>query len=162
MPPTNAAGLSLLKGFETCVLYAYDDADTSWPRRRIMPGDTVIGTLTIGWGHTGDDVKPGLLWTQAQADAALAYDLHAVEAFVNDHIAHDLTPDQFSALVCFTYNVGDQAFADSTLLRLLNQGDVAGAAAQFGRWVKAGGAVVAGLVRRRAAEASLFQGSILA
>jgi lysozyme len=60
------------------------------------------------------------------------------------------------ALVSFAYNVGVGALGSSTLLRLLNAGDHAGAAAQFGRWNKAGGKALAGLTKRRAAEAALF------
>lgn len=144
MPKINEAGLNLLKQFEGCVLHAYPDPGTG--------GDP----WTIGYGHTGPEVKPGLVITQAQADALLCGDLSGVEQFVNDHVTHSLTPNQFSALVSFTYNVGEGAFEDSTLLRLVNQGNIAAAAQQFARWTYGGGRQLPGLVRRRAAEAQLF------
>lgn len=67
-----------------------------------------------------------------------------------------LNPNQFSALVSFVYNVGGSAFAKSTMLRKLKSGDPNGAADEFLRWVKAGGNVLGGLVRRRQAERALF------
>jgi len=156
MPQTNAAGLALIKSFEGCVLYAYDDLDGKYPHPPIMPGDHVIGTLTIGWGHTGSDVVPGLRWTQAQADTALARDLTPREQTVNGLISRNLTPNQFAALVSFEYNSG--ALAGSTLLKCVNAGDFAAAAAEFGKWVKGGTPLqtLPGLVRRRAAERALF------
>lgn len=60
MPEINAAGVALLKQWERCVLYAYDDAT----EQRVNPGSQVHGTLTIGYGHTGNDVVPGLTWSQ--------------------------------------------------------------------------------------------------
>jgi lysozyme len=67
-----------------------------------------------------------------------------------------ITQSQFDAMVDFCFNAGRGNFLQSTLLRKLNSGDFAGAAAQFALWVHAGGEVVAGLVRRRKAEADLF------
>lgn len=67
-----------------------------------------------------------------------------------------LTANQLGALVSFTYNLGAQSLKESTLRRLLNEGDYVGAAGQFARWNKAAGKVLKGLVKRRAAEAALF------
>ena len=67
-----------------------------------------------------------------------------------------LGSNQFSALVCFSYNVGLGTFSKSTMLRKLNDGDYRGAAAEFDRWVKGGGRTLPGLVRRRNAEKTLF------
>lgn len=67
-----------------------------------------------------------------------------------------LSQGQFDALTSFTFNLGAGALASSTLLKKLNAGDCAGAQKEFGRWVHAGGEVLQGLVRRRAAEAKLF------
>nr|WP_262983078.1 lysozyme [Chromobacterium amazonense] len=70
-----------------------------------------------------------------------------------------LRQNQFDALVSFSYNLGLGSLQNSTLLRLLNQGDYAGAAGQFILWDKAGGKVLPGLQRRRAAEQALFKGA---
>ena len=68
-----------------------------------------------------------------------------------------LNENQHGALVSFTYNLGAGNLGSSTLLRKLNAGDYAGAAAEFPRWNKAGGKELAGLTRRRAAEKALFE-----
>jgi hypothetical protein len=75
---------------------------------------------------------------------------------VNRLVTVPLTQNQFDALVSFTYNLGEGALAESGLLRKLNAGDYAGAAPEFAKWVRAGGVILPGLVRRRAAEADLF------
>lgn len=69
-----------------------------------------------------------------------------------------LTDNQFSALVCFCFNVGVGAFEDSTLLELLNQGDFIGASNQFAQWNKVNGEPWLDLTRRRLAEQALFSG----
>lgn len=140
MPNINGAGLDLIKSFEGCRLTAYQDSAGVW---------------TIGYGHTGG-VDSGQTITQAQADDYLRSDVQWAQQCVNDAVSHDITPNQFAALVSFTFNVGCQALKDSTLLRCVNASDYAGAKAQFGLWVHAGGKVLDGLVRRRAAEAALF------
>ena len=137
----NAEGLALIKEFEGCKLRAYKD---------------VVGVWTIGWGHTGAEVREGLVLTQEEADRALQADLGVFERAVGRATDVCVSPNQFSAMVCLTYNIGAKAFTFSTLLDLVNQGKFAEAAAQFKRWNKAGGKVVAGLTRRRAAEAALF------
>jgi lysozyme len=137
-------GLALTAQFEGCSLSAYQDQ---------------VGVWTIGYGHTGPDVKPGLTITGAQAQALLAQDVSRAEACVNNVVAVKLTQEEFDALVDFVYNLGAGAFRGSTMLRDLNAGDFLGAASQFDRWDRAGGAVVAGLLRRRQAEAELFNSS---
>lgn len=117
------------------------------------------GVWTIGYGHTGPDVRPGLVITQDRARQLLADDLAKFADGVNEICAGlALTQGQFDALVSFAYNLGVGALAGSTLMRLLRAGDVAGAARQFGRWNKADGKVLPGLVVRRAAERDLFSG----
>jgi lysozyme len=135
---TNEAGIQLIESFEGCRLQAYQDSGGIW---------------TIGYGHTLG-VKPGDVITQAQAEQYLREDLADAEAVLNKAAGVDLTPNQFSALVSFQYNTG--ALVGSTLMRLVNAKDFAGAQAQFGLWVNAGGQKLEGLVRRRAAEAALF------
>lgn len=136
------AGADLTKSFEQCPLTAYWDA---------------LGKVwTIGWGHTGPEVCEGLVWTQEQADAALANDYAGCEASVNQCVTVPLTQGEFDALVDIEFNVGRGAIEKSTLLKLLNAGDRAGAAAQFPEWDHAGGKVVVGLLRRRQAEEQEF------
>lgn len=140
MTQSSRKGLGLIQQFEGCKLSAY-----------LCPA----GVWTIGWGRT-INVKRGDSCTQAQADAWLVQEYDAFERKVRALIKVAVTPNQLGALVSFAYNVGVGALQFSTLLRLLNQGDHAGAAAQFARWNKAGGKTLAGLTRRRKAEADLF------
>lgn len=90
----------------------------------------------------------------------LRQDLKTAESGVQHYVNVDLNGNQFGALTSFTYNLGVNSLKTSTLLRLLNQGDYAGAAAQFPRWDKDGEQVVEGLLRRREAEKALFLQSI--
>lgn len=137
-------GLALIKSFEGCRLEAYPDPGTG--------GDP----WTVGYGHTGPEVAPGLMIDQEQADAYLRDDVAHFEECVAQAVINDVTQEQFDALVCFAFNVGCKALAGSTLLRLVNAGNIQGAATQFERWNKAGGRVMAGLTRRRQAERDLF------
>lgn len=141
-----AGALALIKQFEGCELKAYPDPGTG--------GDP----WTIGWGATGDDIRKGVSWTQAQADERLARDVAKFAAGV-DKLTGPTKPHQRSALISLAYNIGLGAFGDSTLLRLHNAGDYASAAVQFARWNKAGGRVLDGLTRRRAAEAAVYKGA---
>jgi lysozyme len=147
MPNTNnlsysSTGLALTEQFEGLRLTAYQDS---------------VGVWTIGYGHTGSDVRPGLTITQEQASALLQQDVAGAVAAVNRLVTVTLTQNQFDALVDFTFNEGQGNLASSTLLRELNAGNTAGAAAQFLVWVYAGGVQLPGLVKRRQAEAALFQ-----
>ncbi len=137
------AGLELTEQSEGCRLVAYRDS---------------AGVLTIGYGHTRGVVE-GMTCTQAQAEAWLREDIHAAIADVNRLVKVPLTQGEFDALVDFDFNLGGGALRGSTLLRLLNDGDHAGAAEQFERWSKAGGHVLAGLLRRRLAEEAEFKGA---
>ena len=137
------AGKSLIQSFEQCRLSAYPDPGTG--------GEPI----TIGWGHTGG-VKLGDTCTQEEADSWFATDLASFEDCVNDALEKEPTQNQFDALVSLAYNIGCKAISGSTLVRLLNSGDIDGAASQFARWNKAGGKVMNGLTRRREAERALF------
>jgi len=117
--------------------------------------DDGVGVLTIGYGHT-QGVNWGQTITQLQAEELLKQDLNYFEQSVTTLVKVPLTENQFAALVSFTFNVGVGAFSESTLLRLLNQKDYRAAADQFQRWVNGGGKEMAGLVRRREAERTLF------
>jgi lysozyme len=134
-------GLNLTKSFEGLRLLAYQD---------------VAGIRTIGYGHTGPDVLPGLTITEPVATALLRADLADAIRCVNGAVTADITQPQFDALVDFCFNAGRGNFLNSTLLRQVNLGNTQAATAQFALWVHAGGKVVPGLVRRRKAEAQLF------
>jgi len=95
--------------------------------------------------------------TQEQAEALLARDVAEMAQGVDRLVRVPLTHAQFTALVCFAFNVGLGAFERSTLLRLLNRGWVDQVPAQLMRWTKAGGKELLGLRRRRAAEAALWR-----
>jgi hypothetical protein len=101
-------------------------------------------------------VRSGDKCTAQQADRYLAHDLQEFERAVAAMVTVPVTSNQFSALVSLAYNIGISALRGSTLLRLLNAGDYAGAANQFLRWNRGGGRVLPGLVKRRAAERDLF------
>lgn len=149
-----------IKQYEGCVLYAYDDADPSQPKRHVKPGMPVRGVLTIGYGHAGRDVAPGMVITEAQADALLDRDLDRFEAAVANAVTVGLSDGQFAALVSFAFNVGIAAFTGSSLLRRLNAGDYNSVPQELARWrwTTVGGKRVEsrGLVNRRAAEAGLW------
>lgn len=112
---------------------------------------------TIGWGSTGPDIHRGTVWTRAQCDARLADDLAKFSAGVVAAIGDAATTQhQFDSLVSFAYNAGLTNLKSSTLLKKHKAGDYAGAAAEFGKWNHAAGKVLAGLTKRRAAEAALY------
>jgi len=132
--------IDLVKASEGCRLTAYRDS---------------VGVLTIGYGHT-NGVKEGQTITQAEADELLAEDLdHAADA-VRDLVKVHLSQGQYDALTSFCFNLGQARLRDSTLLRLLNQGQYQQAAAQFKYWVLAAGVKLPGLVKRRESERQLF------
>ena len=144
---TNRAAIDLIKHFEGLVRKWYRDP---------------VGVWTIGYGHTDsaghprwrDD--PGLTLTDRDAEIILQRDLRQYEAAVRGTVKVPLNENQYGALVSFTYNLGPGNLRSSTLVKKLNAGDYAGAAAEFPRWNKAGGKVLQGLVRRRSAEQALF------
>jgi lysozyme len=137
----SAEGLALTEDFEGCKLIAYRDQGGVW---------------TIGWGHTGPDVHEGLVWTQEQADAALVADKSKARAAIRKYVTVPLTEHQFAALEDFDFNVGEGNFSGSTLLKMLNGGNYAGAAKQLELWDHVHGNVIAGLLRRRLAEEAMF------
>ena len=137
---TSDAGIGLIKQFEGVRLTAYRDS---------------VGVPTIGYGSTRG-VKMGDVITQAEADTRLRQDLQSAEFAVNRLVKPALTQNQFDALVSFVFNLGGTALASSTLLKYLNNGKYAEAAQEFPKWTHAGGAVLAGLIARRAAERALF------
>lgn len=114
-----------------------------------------VGVWTIGVGHTGPEVRQGVVWTDDQVKAGLVLDIGRFEQAVNDGVTVELAQHQFDALVSFSFNVGVAAFHSSTLLRELNKGNVVGATAQFDAWNKP-----AGIVSRRNGEREQFKGAV--
>ena len=145
---TSDKGLALLKQFEGFSARPY-----------LCPA----GVPTIGYGATyyPDGKKVTLRdkpVTEADATAMLRSMLVQYENGVSRYVQVPITQGQFDALVSFAYNLGLAALKGSTLLRLVNERNYVGAAAQFSRWNKASGKVLPGLTRRREAERKLFVG----
>ena len=152
------AGIALIQRFEGCARLRSDGRYEAYPD----PG-TGGDPWTIGWGATGPchvttgRIRRGTVWTREQCDARLEADLARFAAEVARAIADCPTSQhQFDALVSFHYNTG--AIARATLTRLHKAGRFGDARDEFGKWVHAGGKRLNGLVRRRAAEASLYAG----
>lgn len=140
MARINAAGLALVKAQEGLRLEAYRDGGGVW---------------TIGYGHT-KGVKAGDTICSTRAEMLLDADLAEAETAVTDLVRVPLNDNQFAALVDFVFNEGPGAFAGSTMLKKLNEGGYGLVPACLKSWVFVDGRVVAGLVRRRAAEAALW------
>ena len=138
---TGDEGISLIRHFEGCRLDAY-----------LCPA----GVWTIGYGHTRD-VKRGDVIDQEQAEAFLIEDLEEFEGYVTALCERSLTQYQFDALVSWTFNLGPTNLKESTLLNRINYGPISDVPFQIQRWTRAGGQVLQGLVKRRAAEAALWQ-----
>ena len=139
-------GIELIKSFESYRSHPYYDS---------------ARVPTIGYGTTyyqdGRRVRiSDAPVTEAQATELLLANLGRYERAIEDALRVDVTQNQFDALVCWAFNVGVSAAQNSTLMRKLNSGDYLGAADQFLRWNKAGGVVLNGLSRRRAAEREMF------
>jgi lysozyme len=153
----SAAGVTLLRELEGVEPEPYQDSAGLW---------------TVGAGHclTKDELSSGkiqcgdqvLRWkdgplTEAQITALLADDVSWAEACVDARVTTPLTQNQYDALVIFAYNIGPNAFRQSTLCRLLNAGDYAAVPDQLRRWCHAGGQVVRGLQVRREREIALWE-----
>lgn len=145
--PVGAAGLALIKAFEGCRLKAYKalESEKYW---------------TIGWGHYGPDVREGQVITQGEADALLASDCQrfadAVDDPKNCPLTAGLNASQRDALISFTFNCGVGKLKTLCKNRTLPQ--IRDAMALYNR---AGGKVVKGLQRRRAAEQTLWDTPVL-
>ena len=142
----NKLGIETMHHFEGCKLTAYQCPAKVW---------------TIGWGNTfypdKTPVKQGDVITQEQANALFETVRNNFALGVKKCLTKDVNENQFSALVCFAYNVGIGSLQKSTLLKKINinpnDETIAG---EFGKWTKAGGKVLLGLVRRRKAESDLY------
>lgn len=132
--------LQLIKRFEGFSAVPYRDANG----------------FSIGYGHF---IVPGESFTtltEPEAYDLLRFDVRRFSDAVKTAVTVPLTQSQFDALVSLAYNIGASAFSGSTLVRLLNAGDYAGAAAQFARWNKSQGTVLPVLVSRREQERQVF------
>jgi GH24 family phage-related lysozyme (muramidase) len=147
-----SAGKALIKHFEGCAKKQADGKFAAYP-------DPATGNdpWTIGWGSTGKDIVKELVWTQAQCDARFEIDIAAFSKRVLNAMGQtDTGQHQFDALISFAYNVGVANLKGSTLMRKHKAGDFVGARAEFVKWNKAAGKVMAGLTKRRTAEAELY------
>ena len=135
-------GKALIKKFEGCELEAYK---------------CPAGVWTISFGFT-KDVKEGDVWSQSHAEEMLDIELEEYEEYVTDLVDVPLNENQFSSLVAWCYNLGPTNLVQSTLLSKLNAGLYEDVPHEIKRWNKANGEILEGLVRRREAEALLFEG----
>jgi GH24 family phage-related lysozyme (muramidase) len=137
-------GLELIRQLEGCRLVAYPDPGSG--------GEP----WTVGYGHTGPEVTPGLVISEGQAEAWLLVDVAEAERSVDQLLAGvGLNGWQREALVSFCFNVGAGALETSTLRRRLLAGEAAQVVLpeELPRWVKStGGLPLAGLIRRRQLE----------
>ena len=175
----SANAIAMLDAFESVELEAYPDPGSELglactrsglrmsQYRNVTGGQKRNGApWTIGRGHTGSEVKPGLVWTMEQVEAAFAKDIASFERDVLSLCKLPPTQNEFDALVSFAYNVGSdididdvpEGLGDSSLLRFYNAGKKALAADQFPKWNKSKGKVLRGLTRRRNAERAMFLG----
>lgn len=142
----SAKGRAFIEKFEGLFLTAYNDG---------------AGVCTIGYGHTDEAGLPtvhyGMTCTKEQADQWLTNDLTKVEAEINRLVTVPVNQNQYDALGSFQFNTG--ALGRSTLLKKLNSGYYAEVPEELLKWDHAGGKVMKGLSRRRAAEAAMWSGS---
>lgn len=113
------------------------------------------GVWTIGYGKTSY-VVAGTKCSPDQAMQWLWDDANLFMGFVCENVQPNLEQCQVDALTSLAYNIGERAFAGSTMLAMINNGQVLDAASQFSRWVRSAGVVVPGLVNRRAAEQAIY------
>jgi lysozyme len=132
---------------------------------RLSPYFDSAGRLTVGYGHLirpWDGVSKTESITEERAEEILRKDVSPAVACINDAISSSsINQNQFDALVWFVYNIGCSAFQSSTMLRLINTGQLEAASNEFLRWDKVHNAQgmfveVVGLKNRRTAEKERF------
>ena len=144
---TSKNGIEIIKRFESF---------------RSKPYLCPAGVPTIGYGTTvypsGKKVTildPEI--TESEANVYLSYDLVKFEKSVSAYVTKNINQNQFDALVSFTYNLGSDALRKSTLLKKINKNPSdASIRTEFGKWVKARGVTLKGLISRRLAESNLY------
>lgn len=114
--------------------------------------DDAAGIKTIGYGHTGADVKAGQTITRQDAQELLVKDAQKHWDGIKKYIKVPISQNEADAYTSFAYNVGVNNFKNSTLLKKLNAKDYEGACKQLLRWNRSGGKVLKGLTKRRQAE----------
>ena len=141
---TGETGLNLIKGYEGLRMSAHYAPSEQW---------------TVGYGHTSS-ARHGMSVTEGDAERLLREDVRPLETVLADTVRAPLNQNEHDALVSLIFNIGEENWRKSTVLRKLNAGDKLAAAQAFEMWTKArvNGELVAldGLMRRRAAEKSLF------
>jgi len=115
----------------------------------------IVGVPTVCEGHTGPDVKLGEVWSKERCDAILRKNVDRFGAAVLRCVQVPINQNQYDAFVALAFNIGENAFCGSTLVKLANAGDLAAACDQILRWNRAGGREVRGLTNRRKAEREL-------
>ena len=138
-------GYAIIREFEGFKAEAYLDTGGVW----------TIGFGTIKYPN-GQRVKKGDTCTREQAEQWLKNDCKWVDVCLDKYVTAKTTQNQFDALASFVYNIGETAFAKSTMLTLLNQNNFTAAANQFDRWVFDNGKRITGLANRRTKEKALF------
>ena len=138
-------GVNFIKSHEALRLKAYQDSKGVW---------------TIGWGHT-KNVHPGDVITREQAEQFIRDDFAWVERILNADLVSGrdkplVTQNEFDALCSLVFNIGSDAYLESTVRRKIKQGDKMAAAHAFGMWVYSNHKFVQGLANRRADETCLF------
>ena len=134
-------GLSLIKKFEGCELKSYKCAAGVW---------------TIGYGAI-KGVTENMQITKEEADKLLLHEMDEYEGYINNMVTVDLNQNQFDSLVSWVFNLGPSNLKSSTMLKVINNNELDEVPSQIKRWNKANGKVLEGLIRRREAEALLFQ-----
>ena len=138
-------GVDFIKSHEALRLKAYQDSKGVW---------------TIGWGHT-KNVHPGDVITREQAEQFIRDDFAWVERTLNTDLLTGrdkplVTQNEFDALCSLVFNIGSEAYLDSTVRRKIKQGDKMAAARAFKMWVYSEHKFIQGLANRRADEVRLF------
>jgi len=152
---TSKAGIEMIEQLEGSRSHMYLDV-AGFPtigvghlleRAELLSGKIWIGRQSVDW-------RNGL--TKIQIQKLLAHDLKKFEQTVNEKVRMELFQSEFDALVSFSFNIGQKAFSDSTLLSHLNRGWFNKVPEQFKRWKWAGGRIVQGLINRRKREVAMF------
>lgn len=127
-----------------------------WEGLRLKAYKDISGVLTIGYGHTGEDIKPNQTISLAEAEQLLLRDLAKFEEAIEQLVKVNLNDNQFAALVAFSFNIGLTAFKNSTLLKKLNNGNYDAVPIELMRWCHSRGKQCKGLINRRSAEIGLW------